>query len=530
MPPLYRLLSVRYLVHRWDRAGLIVASIALGVATLVSTRILNRCLETAAHQSITPLGVGDLLISNGDLGVPRAVADDLRKADISGVRAVQPLVVDRVYLPGLDNRPAVLIGAELTSQFSSAGNPLGVKFTDTLEKDWATARLAVTRRLVVLSKPVYDDWLAHRADRHAPFVVRYGSRAVDCLPVGYIEFDDASPVGALGRTVVGMELTQACRFLSPGPPAVAAAVVGPTATEPVWDAVSPPKVHRVDVLFEAGAQVDKLQAAVERVVGDRAAVRTPEAHNQSTQEIVSGLQVGFTLCSAGAMVVGLFLVYNALAVTVAERRHDIGILRSIGATRPQVVVLFAVAAVLLGLVGAVLGVPLGVGMARVVIDQFREELGNIFYAGQAVAFWPTPLTVGFAVAAGVGTAVLAALIPAIQAATQDPADAVRRVPGVAGGVWKLAHQATCGALIAGGVAMVLTRHDLPPRVGAFGGMMAALVGLLLAAPLIVGLMVRLTHPLLRRILPIEARLAADNLLRSRAGPAWSSGRSGPGWR
>jgi putative ABC transport system permease protein len=514
MPPLYRLLSVRYLVHRWDRAGLIVASIALGVATLVSTRILNRCLETAAHQSMTPLGVGDLLVSNGDLGVPRAVADDLKAANIPGVKTVQPLVVDKVFLTGLDNRPAVLIGAELASQFSADGNPLGVRFTETIEKDWATARLAVTRRLIVLSKPVYDDWVARRADKSAPFVVRYATRTVDCLPVGYIEFDDASPVGALGRTVIGMELGQAARFLFPGPPAAAAAVVGATASEPVWDQIAPPKVHRVDVMLQPGADVNQLEPAVARVVGDRATVRTPEAHNQTTQEIVSGLQIGFTLCSAGAMVVGLFLVYNALAVTVAERRHDIGILRSLGATRPQVVALFAIAAVLLGLVGSAVGVPLGVGMARVVIEQFREELGNLFYAGQATAFWPTPLTVALAVLAGVGTAVLAALIPSVQAATQDPADAVRRVPGVAGGVWKLAHQATCGALIAGGVAMVLTRHDLPPRVGAFGGMMTALIGLLLAAPLIVGLMVRLTHPLLRRVLPIEARLAADNLLRS----------------
>ena len=62
--------------------------------------------------------------------------------------------------------------------------------------------------------------------------------------------------------------------------------------------------------------------------------------------------------------------------------------------------------------------------------------------------------------------------------------------------------------------MILSRHELPPRVGAFGGMMTALVGLLLAAPIFVGVLVRLAHPLLRRVLPIEARLASDNLIRS----------------
>ena len=57
---LYRLLSLRYLFHRWDRATLIIASISLGVATLVSARILNAMVETATAQTTTPIGMGDL--------------------------------------------------------------------------------------------------------------------------------------------------------------------------------------------------------------------------------------------------------------------------------------------------------------------------------------------------------------------------------------------------------------------------------------------------------------------------------------
>ena len=71
MHTVFRLLSLRHLLQRWDRSALIVASIALGVATLVSTRILNECIETAATQSTTPLGIGDLFVTNGELGVNR---------------------------------------------------------------------------------------------------------------------------------------------------------------------------------------------------------------------------------------------------------------------------------------------------------------------------------------------------------------------------------------------------------------------------------------------------------------------------
>jgi putative ABC transport system permease protein len=505
---LYRLLSIRYLFHRWDRAALIVASIALGVATLVSARILNAMVETATTQTTTPIGVGDLFVSNGELGVPRTVADDLDRAALAGVESVQPLVVERVTLPLLD-RPAVLVGAELSAQLLREDNKLGVTVHAT------GAFNLFGGRLVSVSRPVYDAWQQIGAKKNDPFPVKYGTKQLDCVVVAVFDVADDSPLAGLGANVVGMELGQAARFLRTGPPPGTAAIAGNIA-EAAWEAAFPPRVNRIDLYLTSAGKADRdtVRDAAQIVVGDRARVNTPEVQGQSTKEIVHGLQLGFLLCSAGAMVVGLFLVYNALAVTVAERRHDIGILRSVGATRPQIVVLFAVAAVVLGVVGATLGVPLGYGLARATVYQFRVELGTSFLNADVRAGWPTLGTIGLAVLAGVATAVLAAIVPSVQAAYAEPADAVRRVPGAVGGAWRTAHRAACAALVAGGVALIFTRHDLPPRVGAFGGMLAALVGLLLSAPIFVGLLVRLLHPVLCRVLPIEARLAADNLTRS----------------
>ena len=514
MPPLYRLLSLRYVGHRWDRAALIVASIALGVSTLVSARILNQCIETAADQTTTPLqGTADLYVTNGESGVLKSVADDLRAAAVPGVAAVHPFVFDRVTLPDLGGRPAVLIGAELTGQVFRPDNPLGVTFTQRMTLTRAAALNALNRRLVVVTRAVYDDWEAGRADPAAPLVVRYGSRAVDCFPLGVIDFAPESPLAQLGWNIVGMELGQAARFVHPGPPAAAGALAG-GAAEPAWEAANPPRVSRVDVFLDRGADRAAAATAVAAVVRDRAAVNTPEDQGRATREIVGGLKVGFLLCSAGAMVVGLFLVYNALSVTVAERRHDIGILRSIGATRGQIVRLFAAAAALLGLVGSALGIPLGLGLARYTLYEFQDELKAIFLNPDTDPGQLTLTTATLALAAGVTTAILAALVPAVQAAADEPADAVRRSPGAAGGVWPAVHRATCAVLIGGGVAMILARHDLPARVGAFGGMMTALVGMLLAAPIVVSVLVRAAQPVLRRVLPIEARLAADNLIRA----------------
>ena len=273
-----------------------------------------------------------------------------------------------------------------------------------------------------------------------------------------------------------------------------------------------------------------MAAAVAGVIGRAEMVRTPEAQGRPTQEVVSGIQVGFLVCSLGAMVVGLFLVYNAMAVTVAERRPDIGVLRAIGATRGQVVRLFAVAALVLGLLGAALGVPLGVLLAQLTIDQFRTEFQSMFLNPEVSPARLTLATAAWAVVAGVATAVFAALVPAVQAAADDPADVVRRSGRGAKGVWVLIHRLACGALIGVGLLGIFLRDALPPRLGSIGGMMLALVGLLLAAPVVVGVLARLVQPLVRAAGGIELRLAADNLSRAPAAPAWSSARSGPAWR
>ena len=171
-------------------------------------------------------------------------------------------------------------------------------------------------------------------------------------------------------------------------------------------------------------------------------------------------------------------------------------------------------AAILGVVGAVFGVPLGVGLAKITLAQFRTELQSMFLNPDVS---PTRLAVAdalVAVVAGVLTAVLAALVPAIQAAGDDPANVVRRGSGGAKGIWRLIHRATCVTLIGGGILMILFRHDLPARLGGVGGMMLALVGMLLSAPIIIGAIVTVLQPLVRATCPISVRLAFDNMSRA----------------
>src|SRR5687767_3582250 len=119
MFPLFRSLTVRYLLQKWDRAALVALSIALGVATLVSARLLNQCVEAAALDSTVPADIAHLYVDNGEAGVERAIVNDIQKAGVPGVERAEPFVVARVILPDLGNRYAVVFGLSVAGRSAS---------------------------------------------------------------------------------------------------------------------------------------------------------------------------------------------------------------------------------------------------------------------------------------------------------------------------------------------------------------------------------------------------------------------------
>jgi putative ABC transport system permease protein len=481
---LIRTVSIRYLAKRWDRAALIVASIALGVAMLVSTQLLNRCLEAAAMESVNPGSEpADLAVTSN-----RRVRLDLLPAlrAIPGVASAQPFILERVVLPDQGNRKVVLIGLDLVdlSRQHADGrlskNPFGA------EPKQGANLPAMLLGGVIVAEDLAKDIKAGESLR--PFAIRAGGRRHMLHPCGEVVLQGAA--AKLGGFLLVMDVRFAAQALN-------------------QDGIC----ERIDLYLGPGADREAVKAAAQAAVGSQALVSAPEATGQGTREIVGGIRVVFALCGVGAMVVGLFLVYNALAVSVAERRHDIGVLRSMGATRPQIAGLFTGESMVLGLIGAVLGVPLGYGLAKLTFYLVRLEMEQLFLTGNQ----PLDLTWGtvlLAVGSGVATAWLAALVPAMQAASDEPADAVRRAPSSAGRFYRHLQVLASVAMIGTGFSFVLIRDHLPRRVGGFGGMALLLIGMLLAVPFLVGVIAGLIQPFTRRFFGIEARLAADNLLRA----------------
>jgi putative ABC transport system permease protein len=480
MLSLYRSLSLRYWRRHRLRGVLVLSSIALGVAACVATGVLDANVETAFRRSATPLaGFADLSVSNADAGVPRALAEQL--AGVPGVRAARPLILRRVALPDLGHRPALLVGADCDPE--EASPVWSVTTRELTERDFS--RIVLFRQKTVLVGQELDRVLPR--DCETVQVLIEGRR-------NYLR--RIGVIGARGpaASCAGNILVLSC--------ADAAALLG-----------DPERVSRIDLTLEPGADREEVRRRVAGVLAGKARVATPEQHGRWVDEMLVGLSLGLRLCGVGALMVGLFLVANVLTVCAAERRHDLGILKSVGALPWQIGVLLGGEAALLGLAGGLLGLPLGVGLARFGLCPVQQLLSDVFLPVEAAPLEVKAGTLLGALAAGVCTALLAALLPALKAGSVCPIEALRRLPPPPCLHWRRFRiVVVLGLLACGPGYLILSR--LPYRLGTYGNLVLVLWASLLAAPLLVLAAARGLQSGARRWLGTPVRLAVDNLLRS----------------
>src|SRR5262249_45996079 len=140
----------------------------------------------------------------------------------------------------------------------------------------------------------------------------------------------------------------------------------------------PGRASRLDLMLEAQADPAGIRRQVESVLAGQATVTTSEGQDRRTLELLAGLRVGFSLCGAGGLGLGLFLVYNVLSMSLEERRRELGVLRCVGASCGNLRWLYLGEAAGLGLAGAILGLPLGHQLARFSLGPLERIVSDVF--------------------------------------------------------------------------------------------------------------------------------------------------------
>ncbi len=142
----------------------------------------------------------------------------------------------------------------------------------------------------------------------------------------------------------------------------------------------------------------------------------PGAQGTRTEGLVAAYRLNLAVLSAIALFVGMFLIYQSVTLSVVRRRREIGLLRTLGMTPAQVLVLFLAEGLVSGLVGGLLGLILGVGLARGVLGVMTQNLTSLYMPVVAAEVWVRGGLLLQAWGLAVAATLVAAALPAREAA------------------------------------------------------------------------------------------------------------------
>lgn len=459
---LLRALIWRPLRQDLSRTLLSLAAVALGVAVVVGIRIANRSAIASFQRSAMALaGNADLLITG-----PQPMAESrLQNLLALGNEAEFVPYVDRLAFDPQHQDSLDILGLDLVGTGSEYGT--GV-----------------------------------RAETSQPGLL---------LPAAYAQRHQVRPGDTLSLVVGG----RAIRILVAAVLPATRAAASDFAVLDLRQAMTAMHLDAFDGLrVQLAPGVDPV-ALIRRLTpllpnSDR--VVTPNGQARAGDQMLAAFHANLTALAYVSLLVGVFLIYNTVSISVVRRRTAVATLRALGASRARVLQLFLAEGAVIAAAGGVAGWGLGWLLARVALAAMERTVSNLYMdvgGGRVIGHAADGLwALGLALAAGL----LAAWGPARQAALAAPAQGLR--PAAEEGIFRARIRAALivAAILgiaAWALAQVPARDSIP--LGGYGSALCAVLALTaLTGPLLAVVLPQLRALLLRRQL-LAAGLAAGSL-------------------
>ncbi len=279
------------------------------------------------------------------------------------------------------------------------------------------------------------------------------------------------------------------------------------------------KFDQISVAADDGVSPAELKQRVARVTPPTLQVETGAQNAQrQTDEIGSDLgflKVALLVFAGIALVVGGFQIFNTFSITVAQRVREFGLLRTLGASRGQVLSAVLIEALIIGVVGSLTGLLAGIGIASGLNGLFKSFGIDLPNTGLVLE----SRTIVVSLVLGIGITLAASLAPALRATRISPMAALLEAALPEGRRRGRILAAFAGLLGIGGLAMLLIGlfGNLESSGSAAGLMGAGSAAILFSASLYSP---HLVKPLasvagwpLERLRGLTGRLARENAMR-----------------
>ncbi|HSS19883.1 MAG TPA: FtsX-like permease family protein [Pyrinomonadaceae bacterium] len=386
-------------IRQWGlhklRLALTVAGIALGVAVFFAVRTANTTLVGSLSTTVEKLaGQATLQVSAGEVSFPQDNLKIVRAT--AGVKFAEP-VIERVVQTGLpDSSSLLVVGLDTGSAlklYEGEFDQAGLEISNPLAFTERTDSIAISR----------------------PFAERYGLKEGDHLPV-------YTQKGKQDFTVRGFFRTSGASVVFGGN----LALMDIYAAQAAFD--RPDHIDRIDIMTEPGVAVEKVEQDLRGKLAAGLEVARPDRRGQNLEKAVSAMRLGLFIMSLLALMVGVFIIFNSLSVSVNQRWKEIGVLRAIGVEGSHIQKMFLIESVLMGLVGSAAGVVIGFLMARGATKIMSSVVASMY--GLAATADSPDFHWDFAITAfviGVFASLLGTWLPARAASRLDPVAALRNV-------------------------------------------------------------------------------------------------------
>jgi putative ABC transport system permease protein len=281
----------------------------------------------------------------------------------------------------------------------------------------------------------------------------------------------------------------------------------------------PMQVDRVEIIVPEGVRYDALRREtverLQRLDPDRWSWSTTDAQRQSAQTMTAAFQLNLTILSGLSLLVGIYLIIQAMEAAVIRRRSEIGILLAMGFEPRWIRQAWLLESLMLGVTGSALGLAVGWALAQGTVRAVAQTVNALYVSTTAsAAAWDSGEAL-LAFGLGVSAAVAAGLLPARDAAETLPVQVMRQ-EGRGGGI-RLLDSPRLGLALLGAGLLAAQVPALPLGPGVrfpIGGYLAALCGLVGAAVLSSNLLLFIPR-LSRRLMEKSAlwRVAASQCRR-----------------
>ena len=461
----------RFIKHPWQML-LGITGIALGVAVVLAIDLTNASSERAfiiANQSIA----GDIthqITSSAEL-IDESFYVDLRIRH--GLRKLMPVVEGRVRTASGDQYRLIGLDPVAATDFrhTKALIPLGGSALTLIKQPGS---IFITNRL--------RDKL--QVGTGTSLVVSANGTTHTLSVAGIIPAENGLRNAALGNAMVTDIAT-------------AQTVLGMQG-----------RLTRIDLVLD-GTQAEMLAALVKPPLQ----LNTSRARGNAMEQMTRAFRINLTALSLLALVIGAFLIYNTMTISVLQRREFIATVRTLGLRRCELLMLVLGEALLLAVVGLLVGDLLGIGLSHYLIKLASRTINDLYFVNEINRVYLNVWSFFKATLLGLGATLIAVYFPLHDALAVAP-ELTRSRSRLEQRVRFHHRHYIAGAVLFAVIALFILLLSGKNIIAGFAGLAAIIMAFAMLSPLLLVWLVRIARPLMKATMGLAGSIAGRGVLSS----------------